>query len=102
MQWKHEIDLMLYPQNASSVARELPGLRKRLPQGTRIALGVLYRSGRETGAHLFARRAELEEALDRVASTCTAQRRQPSRHGLSSPVNSSADASPRQRRLQAL
>lgn len=61
------VDLMLLPQHVDDVAEHLPGLRRRLPPGTRIALGVLYLSGRETGEHLFGSRAELERALDRVA-----------------------------------
>jgi radical SAM protein with 4Fe4S-binding SPASM domain len=61
------VDLMFTPQNVDAVARELPALRKRLPSGTPIALGVPYMSGRETGDHLFAGHAELEAALDRVA-----------------------------------
>lgn len=61
------IDLMLLPQHVAEVAEHLPGLRRRLPPGIRIALGVMYLSGRETGEHLFGSRAELERALDRVA-----------------------------------
>lgn len=61
------VDLMLVPQQVDTIAQELPQLRKRLPDGMPIALGVLYLSGRETGEHLFQSRAELEEALDRIA-----------------------------------
>lgn len=61
------VDLMLLPQHVDDIGAHLPGLRRRLPSGTRIALGVLYLSGRETGEHLFRSRAELERALDRVA-----------------------------------
>jgi radical SAM protein with 4Fe4S-binding SPASM domain len=61
------VDLMFMPQMVEALARDLPALRKRLPTGTRITFGVLYRSGREAGEHLFAGRAELDEALDRVA-----------------------------------
>jgi len=61
------VDLMLAPQLVSSIAGELPGLRGRLPPGTAIALGVLFHGGRETGAHLFGSRSELEAALDRIA-----------------------------------
>jgi len=61
------VDLMLIPQEVDTIAQELPQLRKRLPEGIPIALGVLYMSGRETGEHLFQSRAELEEALDRIA-----------------------------------
>jgi len=61
------VDLMLMPQDVDTIARELPLLRKRLPAGTPIALGVLYLSGRETGEHLFGSQAELEAALDHIA-----------------------------------
>jgi radical SAM protein with 4Fe4S-binding SPASM domain len=61
------VDLMLIPEHVDAVAREMPRLRKRLPAGTRLALGVLYLSGRETGVDLFANRPDLEAALDRVA-----------------------------------
>ncbi|MCP4592142.1 MAG: SPASM domain-containing protein, partial [bacterium] len=50
-----------------TISRELHDLRKRLPPGTPVSLGVLYLGGRETGEHLFQSRAELETALDRVA-----------------------------------
>jgi radical SAM protein with 4Fe4S-binding SPASM domain len=62
-----KVDLMLLPGDVDAVARELPALRKWLPPGTPIALGVPYMSGRETGNHLFTSHAELEAALDRVA-----------------------------------
>jgi len=62
-----KIDLMLVPQHIAEVAEHLPGLRRRLPPGTTVALGVLYRSGREEGEHLFTHAAELEDALDRIA-----------------------------------
>jgi radical SAM protein with 4Fe4S-binding SPASM domain len=61
------VDLMLLPQHVEDVADHLPDLRRRLPAGTKITLGILYLSGRERGAHLFGSRAELEAALDRVA-----------------------------------
>ena len=61
------LDLMLIPQHVDDIVRELPGLRQRLPAGTPLSLGVLYRGGRESGAHLFRSRVELEAALDRVA-----------------------------------
>ena len=61
------VDLMFTPQSIEATVRELPRLGERLPPHTPIALGVLYRGGRETGAHLFESRAELEAALDRVA-----------------------------------
>lgn len=61
------VDLMLTPQQAAETAAELHALRQELPRGVSIALGVLYLSGREQGEHLFSSRAELEEALDRIA-----------------------------------
>ena len=60
------VDLMFMPQDAEAACRELPRLQELLPADTPVALGVLYRSGRETGDHLFPSRAELEAALDRV------------------------------------
>ena len=61
------VDLMFMPQYAETISRELPRLQECLPLNTPITLGVLYRSGRETGEHLFNSHAELEAALDRVA-----------------------------------
>jgi len=60
------VDLMITPQNAAAIARELPLLRRSLPAGMPLALGVLYRGGREAGEHLFSSRIELEAALDRI------------------------------------
>lgn len=61
------VDLMFTPQGIESITRDLPALRKRLPPRTPIAFGILYLSGRERGAHLFASRLALEAALDQVA-----------------------------------
>ncbi len=61
------VDLMLIPQHVDAIARDLPLLRKRLPAGTPITLGVLYLSGRETGEHLFGSCAEMEAALNQIA-----------------------------------
>jgi radical SAM protein with 4Fe4S-binding SPASM domain len=61
------VDLMLMPQHVAEVATHLPALRRQLPPGTPIAIGVLYLSGREQGQHLFGSRAALEAALDDVA-----------------------------------
>jgi radical SAM protein with 4Fe4S-binding SPASM domain len=61
------VDVMLLPGHVATVAENLAALRKLLPSGTKVTLGVLYLSGRETGDHLFGSRAELEAALDRVA-----------------------------------
>ncbi len=62
-----KVDLMLMPQNAEATASDLHEFKKRLPDGCTVTLGVLYASGRETGEHLFSRRAALEEALTRIA-----------------------------------
>ncbi len=61
------VDLMLLPQHVDSLAAELPELRRKLPTGMTITFGVLYRSGRETGAHMFESATQLEAALDRIA-----------------------------------
>ena len=61
------VDLMFTPQQVEAIARELPGLRQRLPPHTPLTFGVLYLSGRETGQHLFSSRQDLETALDQVA-----------------------------------
>ena len=61
------VDLMLLPEHVDDVARNLPALRKLLPEGTRVCLGLAYCGGREVGAHVFESRAALEAALDRVA-----------------------------------
>lgn len=62
-----KVDLMLTPQQAETIAEELPRLRALLPAGTPLALGVLFHGGRETGEHLFESRAQLEKALDAIA-----------------------------------
>jgi radical SAM protein with 4Fe4S-binding SPASM domain len=61
------LDLMLMPQLVDEVAVHLPELRKKLPPGMKICLGVLFHGGRESGERLFSSRAELEAALDKVA-----------------------------------
>jgi radical SAM protein with 4Fe4S-binding SPASM domain len=61
------VDLMLLPQHVAEVAAELPGLRRLLPPGAKITLGVMYLSGRERGEHMFPSRAALEAALDEIA-----------------------------------
>ncbi len=61
------VDLMLLPQHVDLVAERLPALRRRLPEGTPVSIGVLYRSGREQGQHLFSSRQALEGALDQIA-----------------------------------
>lgn len=61
------VDLMLLPEHTGAVATGLGALRSQLPAGTRVALGLLYRSGRELGEHTFPSRAALEDALDAIA-----------------------------------
>jgi radical SAM protein with 4Fe4S-binding SPASM domain len=61
------VDLMLLPQHVDLLTVALPELRRRLPAGMTITFGVLYRSGRETGEHLFQSAIQLEAALDRIA-----------------------------------
>lgn len=61
------VDLMLLPDQIEDVAEHLGELRKLLPPGTPIALGIPYLAGREKGTHLFASRPQLEQALDRIA-----------------------------------
>jgi radical SAM protein with 4Fe4S-binding SPASM domain len=61
------VDLMLMPATAQQVARHLPALRRRMPRGTRLSLGLLYCGGRELGQTVFASRTELDAALDRIA-----------------------------------
>jgi len=61
------VDLMFMPQHVDTIASELTRLRQQLPPNTPLTFGVLYMSGRETGAHLFPGRAALDDALDRVA-----------------------------------
>lgn len=60
------IDLMLFPQHVERVVADLPQLRQLLPPHWRIALGLAYHSGRETGQHFFGSPAALEDALDRI------------------------------------
>jgi radical SAM protein with 4Fe4S-binding SPASM domain len=61
------VDLMFVPQQIDAMIANMGALFQQLPVNTRIALGVLYLGGRERGAHLFASRALLEAALDRLA-----------------------------------
>lgn len=61
------VDVMLRPGDVDAMADALPALRALLPPGTRVSFGILYRGGREGGAHVFASRAALEAALDRIA-----------------------------------
>lgn len=60
------VDLMLVPETVDCVARELPALRKRLPENTPLTLGLLYLGGRETGHHVFRERSERDIALDHI------------------------------------
>ena len=61
------VDVMLMPEAVVSAAQQLPSLRAQLPAGTPIHFGILYRGGREQGAHLFGSRRSLETALDQIA-----------------------------------
>lgn len=61
------VDLMLRPGDLDTMGESLPALRARLPAGTSISFGILFRGGREHGAHVFESRAALESALDRIA-----------------------------------
>ncbi len=61
------VDLMLLPQHVDVVAERFGELRRRLPPGFKVALGIMYLSGRERGEHMFRSRAALEAALDRIA-----------------------------------
>ena len=60
-------DLMLFPADVDEIATCLPALRSQLPAHTRINFGLAFSGGRETGGHIFASRAALEDALDRIA-----------------------------------
>ena len=64
---KARVDLMLFPGNAEDTIRNFRNLRKSLPEGTHIDIGVLFSAGRERGENLFERRLDLETALDRLA-----------------------------------
>jgi radical SAM protein with 4Fe4S-binding SPASM domain len=61
------VDLMLFPADVDEIATRLPALRGLLPAGTRVGLGLAFAGGREAGIHIFASRAALESALDRIA-----------------------------------
>ena len=61
------VDVMLMPEAVVTAAQQLPSLRAQLPAGTPIHFGILYRGGREQGAHLFGSRRSLETALDQIA-----------------------------------
>jgi radical SAM protein with 4Fe4S-binding SPASM domain len=60
------VDMMLFPADVDEIATRLPALRSLLPAGTRLCLGLAFSGGREAGAHVFASRAALESALDRI------------------------------------
>lgn len=61
------VDVMLFPEAVDGAAEGLPGLRDLLPPDTAVQFGILYRAGREQGAHLFGSRRDLEKSLDRIA-----------------------------------
>ncbi len=81
---KLTVDLMLLPRNLDDVVADFHALKRLLPEGTAIALGLAYLSGREEGEQIFASRAELEGALDRIAfeagEVISAPRRAPLTH----------------------
>jgi radical SAM protein with 4Fe4S-binding SPASM domain len=64
---KLSVDLMLFPRHVETVVEFLPALRERLPAGTALTLNPLLNAGRERGDLSFDSRAELEDALDRIA-----------------------------------
>ena len=64
---KLTVDLMLLPRNVEEVVGDFHALKLQLPEGTPIALGLAYLSGREVGQQIFSSRGDLEEALDRIA-----------------------------------
>jgi radical SAM protein with 4Fe4S-binding SPASM domain len=61
-----QVDVMLLPQHVEELTTHLPKLRRQLPEGIPLSFGILYRSGRERGAHVFQSRRHLEQALDRI------------------------------------
>ncbi len=61
-----QVDVMLLPQHVEELTTHLPKLRRQLPKEIPLSFGILYRSGREQGAHVFQSRRQLEEALDRI------------------------------------
>jgi radical SAM protein with 4Fe4S-binding SPASM domain len=61
-----QVDVMVLPEHVELLAEHLPRLRKRLPEQTPLAFGILYPSGREQGEHLFKSRRQLERALDHI------------------------------------
>jgi radical SAM protein with 4Fe4S-binding SPASM domain len=64
---KVHLDVMLFPDDVEQIATHLPELRRQLPAGTRLSLGLAFLGGRESGDHVFGSRADLESALDRIA-----------------------------------
>ena len=81
---KLTVDLMLLPRNLDEVVRDFHALRQLLPEGTPVALGLAYLSGREEGQQIFSSRGDLEDALDRIAfesgEVITAAKRAPVTH----------------------
>lgn len=75
------VDLVLTPDNRTDTAQSFHALRETVPESFRIALALLYLSGRERGDHLFGSRGELEQALDLVTfeagETIPAEERRP-------------------------
>lgn len=61
------IDLMLLPRHVDAAVEHFPALRKKLPPGTKISLGLIFIGGRERGENVFESPAAMEAALDRIA-----------------------------------
>jgi radical SAM protein with 4Fe4S-binding SPASM domain len=61
-----QIDVMLFPETVESTSEHLMTLRSNLPKGARVSFGIAFCGGREVGTHVFASRAALESALDRI------------------------------------
>ena len=61
------LDIMLFPQNVDDICQHLPSLRRALPGGMRVTLGLAFCGGREMGDRQFESPAQLQSALDKVA-----------------------------------
>jgi radical SAM protein with 4Fe4S-binding SPASM domain len=63
------VDLMLVPADVEAVAESFNELKRSLPEGFPLALGVMYLGGRERGEHIFESAEDLERALDLITFT---------------------------------
>jgi radical SAM protein with 4Fe4S-binding SPASM domain len=61
------VDMMVFPQTVSDIARHFDEFQTMLPRGTVVSFGIAYCGGREQGAHMFDTRKDLEAAMDRIA-----------------------------------